>query len=269
MNILIIQLQIYTYIFAALLQARIPLTQCQRYRGKINIQRPRAPHYERAKVLHVTKPILPEPVKTRTCFQPTKERLAQQIESPYNAIIAREVRNWLDHSQMVAIFHLNSMAADDLFRVRVQLHKQNIHLKSYGKKIISEAVAGSKYEAIVPLFDSSHCIVFSSEQRVAALIRLTRKVPQMILLGGIVDNTLLSRNELVNYARMPSLPIAQAELVNTLQLAAGVNLVKQLETHQNNFANILDVYAKSATDSEKEPVDEKVADSTATAPNKE
>ncbi|KAM7354270.1 mitochondrial ribosomal protein L10 [Cochliomyia hominivorax] len=220
---------------------RSPLLQFQRYRGKINIQRPKQPHYERARVIAVTTPRYPEPPKTSTCFE---KRTRNVIENPYNDIIAREVRNWLDHSKMVAIFHLNSIKSDDFFDIRVQLHKQNMQLKMYGPKIVRKAVEGTRYEAILPLFESQQCIVFSPEQKVSQLLKVTRKVPQMLLLAGIVDNTLLSRNEFMNYAQLPSLQLAQAELVQTLNMAAS-NLVQNLEAHQNNFVNILDVYAKS------------------------
>ncbi|XP_034474085.1 39S ribosomal protein L10, mitochondrial [Drosophila innubila] len=235
-----------------LTSARSPLLQFLRYRGKINIQRPKQPHYERARVVAVTQPKYEEPPKALTCFQSRTQRTATQVENPYNAILAREVRNWLDHSQLVAVFHLNSISADDVFRVRVQLHKQNMHLKSYGRKIIGQAVVGTAYEAIMPLFHSNHCIVFSpNQQQVNAMLRITRKVPQMVLLGGIVESKLLSRNELMDFAQMPSLQVAQAQLVQTLNMAAG-NVVQQLQAHQVNLVKVLDVHAKGDVPAEAE-----------------
>ncbi|XP_017155008.1 39S ribosomal protein L10, mitochondrial [Drosophila miranda] len=227
---------------------RTPVLQFLRFRGKINIQRPKEPHYERARVVAVTQPKYPELPKARSCFQTRAERTKEQLENPYNEIIAREVRNWLNHSQLVAIFHLNSITADEIFRVRVQLHKQNLHLKSYGRKIIDQAVTGTPYEAIMPLFHSNHCIVFSpNQQQIGALLKITRRVPQMVLLGGIVEKTLLSRNELMAYAQMPNLQGAQAQLVQTLNLAAG-QLVQHLQTHQVNLVQVLDVHAKGNGD---------------------
>ncbi|KAL7742328.1 hypothetical protein ACLKA6_005584 [Drosophila palustris] len=238
-----------------LTSARSPLLQFLRYRGKINIQRPKQPHYERARVVAVTQPKYAEPPKALTCFQSRAQRTATQVENPYNAIIAREVRNWLDHSRLVAVFHLNSISADDIFRVRVQLHKHNMHLKSYGRKIIGQAVAGTAYEAILPLFHSNHCIVFSpNQQSVGALLRITKKVPQMVLLGGIVESKLLSRNELMDFALMPSLQVAQAQLVQTLNMAAG-NVVQQLQAHQVNLVKVLDVHAKGDVAADETPTE--------------
>ncbi|XP_011188754.1 39S ribosomal protein L10, mitochondrial [Zeugodacus cucurbitae] len=230
-----------------LLSCRAPIQQSQRFRGKINIQRPRAPHYERAKVLAAAQYLpaeVEEPKKKSACFQ--RRQRDADIENPYIAVIAREVSNWLEHSHMVGFYHLNSIKDDELFSVRVQLHKQNMHLKSYGKKIVQKAVEGTRFEAILPLFESNNCVVFSTQQQVPQLLRITRRVPQMLLLAGIVDERLLSRNEFMEYAKLPGLQAAQGQLVQTLNMAAG-NVVQQLETHQKNFVNVLDVYAKGET----------------------
>lgn len=219
-----------------------------RYKSKINIQRPKQPHYERALFNAVTAPRYPEPSKTLTCFE---KRTRNVEENPYNDIIAREVRNWLEHSKMVAVYHLNSINSDDFFDIRVQLHKQNMQLKMYGAKIIRKAVENTRYEAILSIFESQQCIVFSPEKKVFQLLKTTRKVPQMILLAGIVDDTLLSRNEFMNYAQMPNLQSVQSELVHTLN-NAGSNLVRNLEAHQNSFVNVLDVYAKEKSNNSTE-----------------
>lgn len=226
-----------------LLQTRYPLIQFQRFRGKINIQRPKVPHYDRALVSAVSQPIFKEPINNKDCFKNIKKSALEPEVNPYNVIIAREVHNWLEHSKMVGIFHLNSMPSDDIFKVRVALHKQNIHLKSYGKKIIKMATENTPYEAIVELFDSKHCIVFCPEEKVNTLLKITKKVPQMILLAGIVQNTLMSRNEFHKYAQL-NLQTSQVQLVNLLNMAGG-KILQNLEAHQNAFVNVLDVYVKS------------------------
>lgn len=215
----------------------------KRFKGKINIQRPRAPHYERARVIATTMPSFKEEPTTRNCFQKSVFQLQVEQENPYNRIIAREVLNWFNQSKMVAFFHLNSINADDFFNARVALHKQNMQLKVYGKKIIKMAVEGTAFEAVIPLFDSNHCIVFSSEEQVSKLLRTTKKVPQMVLMAGIVQNRLLSRNELTEFANLPDLTTARAQLVATMNMAGG-KIVEDLEAHSKNLVNILDVHAK-------------------------
>lgn len=227
--------------FSALLQIRSPSIQLKRFRGKINIQRPREPHYERAKVIAVTNPIFKEPQvykKTYTVNQKSKD-----IENPYEKIIAKDVLNWFNHSQLVAIFHLNSISAEDLFKVRVALHKQNMQFKAYGKRVMNLAIKDTKYENVLPLFDAKNCIVFSTEQKLKLLMKITKKVPQMILLAGIVENRIMSRSEITQFAAMPDLTTVRAQFVGVLNSIGG-GLVNNLECHQKQLVNILETHAK-------------------------
>ncbi|XP_055386020.1 39S ribosomal protein L10, mitochondrial [Condylostylus longicornis] len=230
-----------------LLCVQLPLLYAKRFRGKINIQRPRQPHYERAKILAVTQPIFPKPDLKKKCFEKNVDALRV---NPYDEIIAKEVFNWLNHSKMVGIFHLNSITSDEIFKVKVALHKQNMHLKTYGKKIIGKAVVDTKYEAIYQLFNSNHCFVFSPEEKVSQLVKITRKVPQMILLAGIIQDRLLSRNEFVEYAKLPDLQAMRCELVNVLNMV-GNQIITNLESHQKNLINVLDAYAKGENNTNK------------------
>lgn len=217
------------------------------YRGKINIQRPRPPHYDRALFNAVTEPIVPRPTITQECHQKRLEKqfvgAADKEINPYEVIIAKEVKNWLQHSKLVAIFHINSINSDDLFNVKVAFHKENMHLKAYGMSIMEKAMLGNQYEPLLPLFGAKNCIVFSEEAKIAQLLKIVKKTPQLILLAGVVENRLLSKNELVDLSKLPNLTTARAQLVGVLN-SVGAGLVSNLQAHQTNFCNLLDVHAK-------------------------
>lgn len=217
------------------------------FRGKINIQRPRPPHYDRALFNAVTEPIVPQPTITQECYQKRLEKQfvgasVKQI-NPYEVIIAKEVINWLQHSKLVAIFHINSINSDDIFKVKVAFHKENMHLKSYGMTIMEKAMIGNQYEPLLPLFSSKNCIVFSEEAKIGQLLKIVKKTPQLILLAGVVENRLLSKNELVDLSKLPNLTTARAQFVGVLN-SVGAGLVSNLQAHQSNLCNLLDLHAK-------------------------
>lgn len=224
-----------------------PFLQFQRFRGKINIQRPRKPHYDRALFNAVTKPVYVQPKVTELCSlkHVTAAQKADRIKNPYEGIIAKEVANWFNNSKMVAIFHVNSISADDMFKVRVQLFKQNMHLKVYSKHVMSQALLGTKFETILPLFDSNNGIVFSPEQNLPKLLKTVKKVPQMMLLAGIVEDRLMSKTQLQTYADLPSLDIVRAQFAAILQNAGGSSLVTLLQANQSALATTLDAHFSS------------------------
>lgn len=151
--------------------------------------------------------------------------------------------NWFNHSQLVAIFQLNSISAEELFKVRVALHKQNMQFKAYGKRVMNLAIKDTKYENVLPLFEAKNCIVFSTEQKLKQLMKITKKVPQMILLAGIVENRIMSRTEITQFAAMPDLTTVRAQFVGVLNSIGG-GLVNNLECHQKQLVNILETHAK-------------------------
>lgn len=218
------------------------------FRGKINIQRPRPPHYDRALFNAVTQPIIPRPSITQKCYQKRLEKqftgAAEKQINPYEEIIAKEVVNWLNHSKLVAIFHINSINSDDMFNVRVAFHKENMHLRAYGKGIMEKAMLGSQYEAMLPLFNAKNCIVFSQEPKIGALLKIIKKTPQLILLAGVVENRLLSKNEMVSLSKLPNITTARAQFVGVLN-SVGTGLVSNLQAHQTNLCSLLDMHAKS------------------------
>lgn len=228
-----------------LLKTVIPSLISKRFRGKINIQRPRTPHYDRARVLAVTQPVYKQKPVNQKCVQDL-EVSAAKPENPYERIIAREVYNWFDKSQFAAIFHVNSVSQEELFKVRVELHNKNIALKSYGRNIMQLALTNTKYENALPLFETSFCILFAPDTKnVKDVLRLTKKVPQLILLAGVLENRIMSRTEITQYAAMPSLEIAQAQLCNVLNSAASGLVHNVLDAHSKNLVQILDVHKEN------------------------
>lgn len=218
------------------------------FRGKINIQKPRPPHYDRALFNAVTAPILLRPSITEECYQKQLRKQnrssAERKINPLDVIIAKEVSDRLNQSKLVAIFHVNSIKSDDMFKAKVAFHKANMHLKAHGMSILRKVMTGNQYETLLPLFRSQNCMVFSEEPKIDQLLKIVKKTPQLILLAGVVENRLLSKNELVDLSKLPNLTIARSQLVGVLN-SVGAGLVSNLQAHQTNFCNLLDVHAKA------------------------
>lgn len=175
-------------------------------------------------------------------------------DNPYERIIAREVKNWFDHSQMVAVLHVNPISGEDFFKARVAFHKNGMQLKKYGSSVLKQAINDTPYEVLLSLQRcKTACTAFAfctEHNNVSTIMKILKKIPQMMLLCGIVENRLLSKNELVEYSKMPDISIARSQIVNVLNMAAG-QLVQNLESHQSNLVNILDAHVREGEKKEK------------------
>jgi large subunit ribosomal protein L10 len=148
---------------------------------------------------------------------------------------------------MIAVFHNNPMNAEDFFKAKVAFHKEGMQVKQYGQGIFSKAVANSKFEPLLKLNGNNAfntTFVFSTEhKRVGAIMKIIKKVPQFSLLCGIVDDRLLSKNEFIEYSKLPSIDILRSQFCNVLNLA-GSQIVQNLQSHQSNLVNILDAHVR-------------------------
>ncbi|XP_018051194.1 PREDICTED: partitioning defective 3 homolog [Atta colombica] len=233
------------------------LYQQKRFRSKINIQRPRKPHYFRALVNEFLTPFYPSKNENKKleelCYKARTLKEEKEMKyNPYERIIAREIRNWFDNSKMIAICHQNSMTAEDAFELAVPLKKLNMYYKRYNNKIMKLALTDSPYTATMPLYSSQFCIVFGSDINVAGFEKIIKKFPQVILLAGVLEGQVLNKKDFLKYGKM-DLTSTRIHLVQVLQSAGGNNLNQQLTHHQSTLiARLKQIGTDKTTSDENE-----------------
>ncbi|CAG4944338.1 unnamed protein product [Colias eurytheme] len=227
----------------ALLQTPATFLIARRFRGKINIQRPRKPHFEKQLLLDITKPIygtprsqLPEYV---FCDFDKSKNVKKEIDNPFERILARECLDWFNTSKMVVFLHMNSISMEDKTPIFAALKKNNLHLRTYGKKIVSMATTGTRYEVVNQLFTSHQNIIFGQPNKADKMFKILKKAPQLVVMAGIVEDRFMSKNELVEFSNLPNLDVARSQLCNVLQ-SAGSCLVNQLNQNQQILVSHLD-----------------------------
>ncbi|CAH1275493.1 unnamed protein product [Diabrotica balteata] len=228
----------------AFLEAINPLIQCRRFRGKINVQKPKPPHFEKAKFLALTKPWFISPYKDKTsaelCKFNVKVNKDEEEFNPLQKIYAKEIYDRLTSSKLIVFFHYNSMKADEEFKYYAMYKKQGMELKKYGKKLIKATVKGTPYEAILDFYVTQHNIMlFCPEAEISKVLKINRKCSQLVLLAAILENRLISKDDLLKYSKIPNVETAQAELVQTMN-RMGSQLVSDLNAHQTTLVSNLE-----------------------------
>lgn len=162
------------------------MVQQKRFRGKINIQKPRAPHYERARVIELVKPIYFSEKRGKPLVELCRKGNSTQKEkiiNPMQQIIAREALNWFKNSRIIAFFHLNPFTMEEKFNLAVTLKKNNMHFKLYGRATMAMAVENTPYEAVLKLFGSQTLVIFGQDANVGKLLKIVKKRPEIVLMG--------------------------------------------------------------------------------------
>lgn len=212
------------------------LYQQKRFRGKINLRKPKI-FYKKAVVNKLVTPFFINPDAGKSLEELCTNRVTGIVANelgPYNKILARELRNWFDQSRMIACLHVNSISELDKFETKVPLHRANMYYKQYGPQIVFEAIKDSPYEGITPLINNFTAFVFSPDMDVSTLQKIIRKSKKMFILGGILEGQILTYNDFLKYGQMDKTSL-HLGLVQLLQNAGGVNLNRQLTHHQSTL----------------------------------
>ncbi|XP_065345935.1 large ribosomal subunit protein uL10m [Cloeon dipterum] len=228
----------------AILLPWTPRVQILRFgKTKVNIQRPHPPHPSKLMMLEVTKPKFPEPppLITEICTKSSdKNYNKEEIDNPYERILARELMESVESSEFVCIFQDLFMNGEERYNEFAILKRKGIHLQTFGKQVATRAFKGTKYEAILPLMIYHNSIAFAEKSSaVKTLMSLKKKIRHHVLIAGIVEDRLMTVSQLEKYAALPDLTMARAQLVSVLNSAGGT-LVSQLNTHQQNFVSNLE-----------------------------
>jgi len=228
----------------AICEGITPLIQIKRFRGKINIQKPRPPHFEKSVYLQLTKPwFLPQKKEVKcTLLEPPKYK-TQDEENPFRKILADQMHMWFTTSRLIAFCHHNPMSKEQEFDAFAMLHKEKMHFKKHGKKTLEMALKGTPYETVLDIYMSHTMTIFSPEPEIKKLVKILKRFPQLVLMAGIYENRLLSKDELMYYSTIPNLQAAQAGFVQTIN-SVGSQLVSNLNSHQTTLVSHLEQRAK-------------------------
>lgn len=224
------------------------MVQSKRFRGKINIQRPKPPHWERALFNAVTQPIYEKKSIVDECREKQLAKLQRtKIEAephPYQQILSRELRELFETSEMVLICQKNSIDSYEFFKFKVALHQKDVKVKVHGKKILTAALNDTKFRNLLPVVSVYSCMLFGSPSSIGHILKVLKKTPPILLLAGTMSDRILSKNELIEYSKLPDLQTVRAQFAATLN-AAGGQILNNLQAHQSNLCYMLDAHAKA------------------------
>ncbi|XP_032934795.1 39S ribosomal protein L10, mitochondrial [Catharus ustulatus] len=197
-------------------RAWLPALQLLRRGSKAVTRHWKAMHLQRQKLMAVTEYLPPRPAVPPRCLPRPSAHGVQ--EDGQARVLRRQVQDTLSASRMVAVCHYNPMADEDVATFRHYLRKHGIHVKFVLNEIARPVVAQSKFRNLLPLFVSRNILLVSAEPRAREMLRVLRGVPQVILLGAVIDGTILSRRGVENFAQLPSLEVSQGQTVAALSL---------------------------------------------------
>lgn len=161
--------------------------------------------------------------------------------SPQKLRLADQIRQVFESNNMVVVCQFSDMNTAEWEDLRYALGKDEIKVKMFPNRITCKALENTKYREVTPLFLASTVVTYSKEAKVKPLLSEIRKQPKMAILGGKIDNRLLSRKAVADYSKLPSLTEQHVQLLQMLSEHSR-RLTTLLEQNQMNLSVNLSQY---------------------------
>lgn len=220
------------------------------------IKKPDRANWFRQRLLAVSSPKWEWEHKTtedlwRDCAYSEKADRQQWLDetNELEKIFAKHMVEYFEKSKMVAFFHSNSIAKCNFRKAWQDGRRIGMELKRYSLRVGKHGLRGTQWENCLHFFmdhEAEHlrqAIMFSPEVNPKQLLKFERKIPEFHLLGAVVENRIVSRDQLVQMVDMPSLDQLRGELVSVLQSPAS-RTTQLLGSNQQQLTANLQQYTK-------------------------
>ncbi|KAG0340704.1 hypothetical protein BG004_006302 [Podila humilis] len=178
---------------------------------------------------------------------------------PQKTFLHHIYSNILAQNRIMLICQHNNMSVPELIRLRTDLSAAGAEMKVIRLGIFSAALRETRYANLAPLVNGPTCVISCNispedeEQKstpktplgLAGIRKVIEKHRKMILLGGKVDDALVSVEDMEKMSDMPGIQTMRSQIVGLLSQAGGGRLVQLLGMNPTLLVMNLEAHAKS------------------------
>jgi large subunit ribosomal protein L10 len=183
---------------------------------------------------------------------------------PQKTFLHHTYSDILAKNRIMLICQHNNMSVPELIQLRTDLAAAGAEMKVIRLGIFAAALRETRYANLAPLVNGPTCVIscnMSPEDEeakssakaplgLAGIRKVVEKHRKMILLGGKVDDSLVSVEDMEKMVDMPGIQTLRAQVAGLLSQAGGGRLVQLLGMNPTLLVMNLDAHAKSGQASE-------------------
>lgn len=130
--------------------------------------------------------------------------------------MANEIRHIFSSSQLVAVYHYNDLTVSEWDALRTKLDQKSLRMKVIPCKVATKALETTKYKNISLLLQGSSAIAYSKDPCISDLLSVTKQDPKLHLLGGVMEDVLMTPDSMRHCAKLPNKEVVYQQLCSTL-----------------------------------------------------
>ncbi len=156
----------------------------------------------------------------------------------------QNLKSIIADNSLVLVFHYRGMSMTDMTDLRVQSFNSGCNIKVTKNKLTKLALEGSDKAALSEFFDGPTAIAYSSDpvQLTKLLTNFAKNNSNLVILGGIMDNEILSVEKIEILSKLPSLEEIRAQLIGLISSPAQ-KIASVLTAPSGDLARVFNAYS--------------------------
>jgi len=156
-----------------------------------------------------------------------------------------EMRGNLEGHQLAVLTKYIGINADQVSRLRKQLREKQVEYKVFKNTLAKRALDELELGEAAKFMDGPTAWAFANDPVAPSKIfkDFSKEVPQVEMLGGILDGKIITKSQLEVLANLPPREVLLAQIIGTIQ-APIRNAVSTINAVPSGLVNVLDQIRK-------------------------
>ena len=156
----------------------------------------------------------------------------------------QNLKTILNENSLVLVFHYRGMSMTDMTDLRVQSFNFGCNIKVTKNRLTKLALEGSEKAGLTEFFDGPTAIAYSNDpvQLTKLVTNFAKNNSNLVILGGIMDNEILSVEKIEILSKLPSLEGIRAQLIGLISTPAQ-KIASVLTAPSGDLARVFNAYS--------------------------
>ena len=159
-------------------------------------------------------------------------------------LFIKNLKNILSENSLVLVFHYRGMSMTDMTNLRVQSFNSGCNIKVTKNRLTKLALEGTDKSELSDLFDGPTAIAYSNDpvQLTKLLTNFSKNNSNLVILGGIMGNEILTVEKIEILSKLPSLDEIRAQLIGLISTPAQ-KIASVLTAPSGDLARVFNAYS--------------------------
>ena len=159
-------------------------------------------------------------------------------------IFIKNIKTIVDENSLVLVFHYRGMSMNEMTDLRVQSFNSGCNIKVTNNRLAKLALKETNKVVLSDFFDGPTAIAYSNDpvSLTKLLVEFAKNNNNLVVLGGIMDNEILSVEKIEILSKLPSLEEIRAQLIGLISTPAQ-KIASVLTAPSGDLARIFNAYS--------------------------